>query len=325
MRTSHVGSFPLTYSRENIARVLRDLHSIGLDVPPYPQLTSFIDIYLKPLEDLGIVYSKRGFYFSTPRNLEVSPPRIRVEDAEVAIEVISREKLVFKGLRSPITGVFTLASRLYLDENISKGLQATALAHRDIVEGFFKEFVAGLARYMRSLGYTVIFFDEPSLTLFIGRRVLYGWSEESVIEVLSHVARAAGDAEVGVHVCGQVNPKIIEILARVDKVKYLNFEFYSTPTNIELINREVLEKCDKFIAPGVASTKSVNVESVDEILTLLRKVYEKAGGRIDLISADCGFGGLRGALGNEEQEYKVSIEKLKNIVEAVKIFERRGS
>jgi 5-methyltetrahydropteroyltriglutamate--homocysteine methyltransferase len=322
MRTSHVGSFPLTYSRENIARVLRDLHSIGLDVPPYPQLRSFIDIYLKPLEDLGIVYSRRGFYFSTPRSLEVSPPRIRVEDAELAVEVVSRERLAFKGLRGPITGVFTLASRLYLDEDVSKGLQATALAHRDVVESFFKEFVAGIARYMRSLGYTVIFFDEPSLTLFIGRRVLYGWSEESVIEVLSHVTKAAGDADVGVHVCGQVNPKIIEILARADKVKYLNFEFYSTPTNIELINREVLEKYDKFIAPGVASTKSVNVESIDEILTLLRKVYEKAGGRIDLVSADCGFGGLRGALGNEEQEYRVSIEKLKNIVEAVKIFGR---
>ena len=109
-----------------------------------------------------------------------------------------------------------------------------------------------------------------------------------------------------------------------DKVKYLNFEFYSTPTNIELINREVLEKYDKFIAPGVASTKSVNVESVDEVLTLLRRVHEKAGGGIDFVSADCGFGGLRGILGNEEQKYRVFIEKLRNVVEAVKRFLHRA-
>jgi 5-methyltetrahydropteroyltriglutamate--homocysteine methyltransferase len=318
MRTSHVGSFPLAYSKENIARVLRDLQGIGLDVPTYPQLRSFIDIYLKPLEALGIVYSKRGLYFSTLKHLEVKPPRVRIDDAEEAIEVISREKLVFKALRGPITGVFTLASRVYLSEDISKGLQMTALVNKDIVMGFFREFAGNLVHYISSLGYNIVFMDEPSLTLFIGRRVLYGWTEESVIEVLSSVAKAAEGAEVGIHVCGQLNPKLLEIIARVDKVKYLSFEFFKTPSNLELVSKGLLEQYNKVISPGIVSTSSLRVESVEEALAILTKIYSKTGGRVDLVSGDCGFGGLKGSLGNEEKEYKISIEKLRIVIEAVK-------
>uniref|UniRef100_A0A7C4BC87 Methionine synthase n=1 Tax=Ignisphaera aggregans TaxID=334771 RepID=A0A7C4BC87_9CREN len=320
MRSSHVGSFPLSYSRENIARVLRDLQGIGLDVPTYPQLRSFIDIYLKPLEALGIVYSKRGSYFSTLKHLEVSPPRVRIDDAEIAIGVISREGLAFKALRGPVTGVFTLASRVYLSEDISRGLQATVLANRDITMGFFREFVASLVRYMSSLGYGIVFIDEPSLSLFIGRRVLYGWTEDSVVEVLSSIAKAAEGAEVGIHVCGQLNPKLLDIIARVDRVKYLSFEFFKTPLNLELLNKSLLEQHNKVISPGIVSTSSLRIESIEEALAILTKVYSKAGGRVDLVSGDCGFGGLRGSLGDEEKEYRISIEKLRIVVEAVKRF-----
>jgi len=320
VRSSHVGSFPLPYSIENVARILRSLQEIGLDVPTYPQLRSFIEIYLRPLETLGIVYNKRGLHFSTSKLLEISPPRVGIEDAEVAMEVVSREKLVFRAFRGPVTGVFTLASRVYLSEDISKGLQATALANRDTVEGFFKEFVAELMRYMSSLGYNIVFIDEPSLTFFIGRRILYGWTEESVVEVLSYVAKAAGNAEVGVHICGHLNPKLLDIVMRVDKVKYLSFEFFKTPSNLELLSKSLLEQYNKVVSPGVVAASSTRVESVDEALAVLTKVYSKAGGRVDLVSGDCGFGGLKGSLGDEEKEYRVSIEKLRVVVETVKKF-----
>ena len=320
MRTSHVGSFPLKYSVENVRRVLIDLRRIGLDVPAYPQLRSFIDIYLKPLESLGIVYSKRGAYFSSEKNLEVKPPSIRVEDAETFIDIMSKEKISFSALRGPVTGVFTLASRVYLSEDTSKGLQATALANHSVVENFFKEFVANVARYMSSLGFNIIFFDEPALTFFIGRRILYGWTEDKVIDILSYVAKSAGPSEVGIHVCGSLNPRIIDIITRVDKVKYLSLEFSATPTNINVLDRRVVEERDKFISPGIVSASSPRVESVDEAYATLAKVYEKVGNRIDLVSADCGFGGLRGSLGDEEKEYMVSIEKLKTVIEAVKRF-----
>jgi len=320
MRTSHVGSFPLTFSKENVARVLKDLQRIGLDVPTYPQLRSFIDIYLRPLEAVGMVQSRRGIYFSTSKQLEASPPRIRVEDAEIAMDVVSREKLMFKALRGPVTGAFTLASRVYLSEDISKGLQATALANRDVVENFFKKFVAELVSYMSSLGYAMVFLDEPSLTFFIGRRILYGWSEDGVIEILSYIAKAATGSEIGMHICGHLNPKLLDIVMRVDRVKYLSFEFSATPSNTELLNKKLLEQYGKVISPGIVAASNTRVESIDEAYITLSKVYSKAGGRVDLVSGDCGFGGLRGSLGDEEKEYRISIEKLRTVIEAVKKF-----
>lgn len=317
IRTSHVGSFPLSYTEDNIRRVLRDLHSIGLDVPTYPQLRSFIDIYLKPLEILGIVYSKRGIYFSNARNFDGNPPEISIEDAEKAVKIIRDEGLAFKWLRGPVTGAFTLSSRIYLSEDISKGLQSTVLANKDIVKHFFTSFVGSIANRLSSLGYNIIFFDEPSLTFIVGRRILYGWTEEEIIDVLSKVARSAS-AEVGIHICGQLNPRLIDIVSRVDRIKYLSFEFFASPSNIDLVDKSLLEKYDKIISPGIVAASKPNIESIEEAYTILLKVYEKSGGRIDLVSGDCGFGGLRGSLGDEEKEYRVSIEKLRTVIEAVK-------
>ncbi|MEL9940572.1 MAG: methionine synthase [Ignisphaera sp.] len=323
IRTSHVGSFPLSYSEDNIRRVLRDLKRIGLDVPTYPQLRSFIDIYLKPLESLGIVYSRRGIYFSSKKNFEKAPPEVVIEDAEKTIEIVRSEGLSFKWLRGPVTGAFTLSSRIYLSEDVSKGLQSTVLADKDIVKDFFTIFVGNMVNRLSSLGYNIVFVDEPALTFIVGRRILYGWTEEEIIEVLSKVSKSATTSEVGIHICGHLNPKILEIVSRVDKIKYLSLEFFATPSNIDLIDKSLLDKYDKIVSPGIVAASKPSVESVDEAYTTLLKVYERSGGRVDLVSGDCGFGGLRGSLGDEEKEYAISIDKLKTVVEAVRRLESR--
>jgi len=320
IRTSHVGSFPLSFSVDNVRRVLVDLSRVGLDAPPYPQLRSFIDIYLRPLELLGIVYSRRGVFFSSEKSFEASPPIVAIDDAEKAVEIVRSEGLGFKWLRAPVTGVFTLSSRIYLSEDVSKGLQSTVLARKDIVKGFFKDFVASVAKRLQFVGYNIVFFDEPVLTFFIGRRILFGWLEDEIIDVLSHVAKSASPAEIGIHICGQLNPRILEIVSRVDRIRYLSLEFFATPQNIELINKSMLEKYDKIVSPGIVAASKPRVETVEEAYSVLAKVYEKSGGRVDLVSGDCGFGGLRGSLGDEEKEYQISIEKLKTVVEAVKKF-----
>ena len=61
-RTSHVGSFPLDYAKDLVERILVELHEIGLSVPPYPQMRSFIDIYLEPLAKRGVL-EKRGVFY----------------------------------------------------------------------------------------------------------------------------------------------------------------------------------------------------------------------------------------------------------------------
>ncbi len=322
MRSSHVGSFPLSYSERNIKRVIDDMTKIHLDVPPYPQLRSFIEIYLEPLEIQGVVYrDNRGIFFSREELLELSRIKhFRIDDAEIAIRYIRERGIVSKGVRAPITGAFTLASRIYLSDDTSKGISATALANKDILKTFFVEFIRNVVQYISELGYNIIFLDEPSLSFIIGKkRMLFNYREEDIVEYLDKVSNIK-NSEFGIHICGPIHRKILEVVAQAPKIKYISLEFHDTPANLEVIDRSIIEKHDKIISPGIASAKKIQIEEIDDILKILRKSYEKTGGRIDLVSGDCGFGGFRGMLNNEEKEYEIAIKKLENIVKAIKQF-----
>jgi 5-methyltetrahydropteroyltriglutamate--homocysteine methyltransferase len=321
LRSSHVGSFPLEYNFNNVERILVDLAFLGLDVPPYPQLRGFVDIYLEPLVKSGVVFYERGFFYSSPEKICSWRGVVSVPEAEYAISIVKKRKLEFKGLRAPVTGPFTLASRIYLSKE-SVMLSNTMLTLREIVEEFFKKYVSLFVEYMATLGYSVIFLDEPILGVIIGsRRNLYGYSDIDIVEVLDHVAKQVGNIELGIHVCGRIHRRIFEILAQTTRIKYISLEFHDNPSNIEVIDKSLLEKYDKIISPGIISTKIPKLESEEEAYTLLEKIYNVSSGRVDLISGDCGFGGLRGALGNSEEEYKLALLKLERVIKACKRLE----
>jgi 5-methyltetrahydropteroyltriglutamate--homocysteine methyltransferase len=306
LRSSHIGSFPLEYSLSNVERVITDLASLGLDVPPYPQLRSFIDIYLEPLVKAGVVTSERGLFYSSPKEITSWRGSVSIPEAEYTVEVVKRLKLGFEGLRAPVTGPFTLASRIYMSRG-STTLSNTLLTNHEYVSNFVK--------YMVTLGYTIVFLDEPTLGFIIGaRRNLY-YSDVDIIEVLDYIAKNAG-VELGIHVCGRIHRRVLELLVMVSKVKYISLEFHDSPTNIEVIDRSLLENYDKIISPGIISSKNVRLESEEEAYTLLERIYTVSGGRVDLVSADCGFGGLRGTLGNSEEEYKLALMKLEKVIKA---------
>ena len=318
MNTTHVGSFPLDPAPGVEERILRDLAGIGLDYPPYPQTRSFIDIFLEPLVHAGLLEKHGGRYYGDPEELlNAHPPHIRIPEAEASIRIAGR--MGFKGLRGPVTGAYTLAGEVLVAGG-DGGLRSTMIARRDIVDSFFKEHVAMNASYMAELGYSLVFMDEPMLGVIVGgRRILYGHTEESIAENLSYIAGKAGGAYMrGIHVCGRISGRLFSLLASVDKLNILNFEFKDSPSNISSISREDLEKGDKTLSPGLASSRNPTVESVEEIRGLLRKVSETAGGRVDYASADCGFKALQGAAEDQEEAYRIGLLKLQNIVKAVK-------
>ncbi len=322
IKTSHVGSFPLKHDDSLIPQILKDLHEIGLDVPPYPQMRSFIDIFLEPLAREGLLIRKGDFYFGSPDLLSrETPPKVNIPEASIAVKVIKEQGLNFAGLRGPVTGAFTLASRVYLDKDISKGLKATALARLDLVSDFFAKYVRSCLEYLRSIGYDTLFIDEPILGVIVGRqRVLFGYSPNSISEIVSTIYKGITGVRKGIHVCGTVSRLLLETLAQVTELDIINLEFYGSRPNLRVIDADLFSSNRKMLAPGIASSRTPEVESVDEIHDLLRSIYEKAGGRIDLVSADCGFGGLKGAFDDDLRAYEVGLTKLKNIIRAVKIL-----
>lgn len=323
IRTSHVGSFPLDYDHENVKRIVLDMYKIGIDVPPFPQLRDFVEIYLKPLGEVGYVHSKKGFFFIDINKIDYwSNIGLHIFEAEDMINVVKHQGIKFNNLRAPVTGPFTLASRVYIVDDISKGISATCLAKKELVFNVFGEFVINIVKYIAKLGYGIVFIDEPVFNYIIGRRkILFNYTEDDIITMLEKITMQLPNIEFGIHICGSLNTRIIELIIQISRIRYINIELHDSPLNIDLISREILEKYDKRIAPGIVSAQKSTIESIDEALLLLRNVYNKTGGRIDLVTGDCGFGGLRGMLNDREKEYNIALSKLKVIVEAVKRLE----
>lgn len=241
-----------------------------------------------------------------------------IPEALATIDIIKKHGISLRWLRAPVTGPFTLASRVYIDSGVGKGLMATCIARKELVLDIFSELVSNTIGYLSDLGYNVIFIDEPVFNYIIGKRILFNYSEDEIVGTIERIITPyISKVEFGIHVCGRLNPRIIELLLRVQGVKYISIELHDTPSNIDLISKEVLEKNEKYLAPGIVSSQKPVVESVDEAIGILKLVYEKVGDRIDMVSGDCGFGGLKGTLGNREKEYEVAISKLGVVVEAV--------
>jgi len=318
MRVSHVGSFPLDYSRDNVYRAMSDLWRIGVDAPPYPQLRSFIDIYLEPLVREGIVWREDGFYYvKLDRVEDVAGIKPCVPEAVDALEAIRELGLGFKWLRAPVTGVFTLASRLYVEKDVSRGFYATLLTRKEIVEDILTRYIRSFVDYMVSLGYNIVFIDEPVLGVLVGRkRIALGYTEDYIVDVMEKVLRGLS-VERGVHVCGRVSDKLFQLLLSIESINVVNLEFHDTPGNLEVLDKRMLEKYDKLIAPGIVSARKPVIEDPREIKDLLNKIIDKTGGRIDLVSGDCGFAGLKNALTDPLQSYYIAIKKLETIVNIV--------
>jgi len=314
--SSHVGSLPLEYSTENFERAFRDLAAAGLDVPPVPQLRDFISMYLQPLADAGLV-EVSGAIFRTKREDIEDAVKVRPKLPELEISLGLARELGVKRLRVPITGTFTLASRIYVGDP-SRGMRSTALADRELVTDVLAGYVANAVRAATELPGVVIVIDEPVLGTVVGGRVtLFGYREEDVLEAYARELKLAAGLPRGTHVCGQVNERLVSLLAESESLDFLNHEFHDTPANLSIPWRRILERSDKFLSPGVFSTKKAEVESFEEMLDLASRILETVGHeRVNLFSGDCGFGGLKGV----PNAYEVALTKLRKLARAVSIL-----
>ncbi len=312
---THVGSFPLEHSRANLERVISDLARVGLDYVGYPQLRDFVGMYLEPLVSCGALRpAAAGFALLDRRALldacgERPPP---VEEA-VALREAADRGVVRGRLKASVTGPFTLASQIYLGGQPS--LSASALRDRGVVEAL-AELVRGYLRGLEELRYDVVVLDEPVLSVIVGRRVLFGYAGEDLVDVLSAAVDGAKFEHVGVHVCGRLSPLLARTLLSLE-VDVLDHEHKDIPENLGTYSREDLESHGKFLSLGVVSSKSPRVESVAEVREAIAEGLRLFGDRLLFVKPDCGFRGLR-VPGREEEMYSAALEKLRRLVAALR-------
>ena len=313
--SSHVGSFPLPFNQQNVARALHDMMQIGVTYPPYPQLRDFVSTFMHSLVKKGILQPVSGAFivkdlraFEELHKLEVSPP----EEAVQSIRQASGYPL-----RAPLTGPVTIASEMYLSSDLSQ--KSWLLARKDLVLGPLAEYLAKYAESFAKLGYHFLVVDEPSLVVILGKRIsMYGYKQDEIAEAINKVLKRASTSLKGVHICGILPPQLKDILFSLDEVEIYDHETFDTPKNLDFYTRRELEEHDKYLAIGVVSSKTPKVEDFKEALKFAEKAVERFGDRVVMVKPDCGFFGLKWVYGSKgemvidvEAGYSAALSKLR--------------
>lgn len=152
------------------------------------------------------------------------------------------------------------------------------------------------AKYLEKAGAAMIQFDEPFLST--------GMANIKTAYQAIKIAQEGLKVPLAMHVCGDVSQVLGELLKF--PVDIIDCEFAGIEKNLEILQNMDLK--GKKIGFGCVDTKTEQVESPEEIRTLLEKGVEIIGAENMIVDPDCGMRML---------PEEVAYQKLKNMTEAV--------
>ena len=328
--SSYVGSFPLSYSEDNVKRIMRDVTEIPIDFPCYPQLEDFIEQFLHPFEKERVLEKHEGRYVLldeegfVDRIAHITKDELYkgpLKAAKIAIDFI-KVKIGYKrlrGLRACVTGPITLASQIFIGEPKK---HKTLLLESSLIEEL-AAYTSELILSLTDLGYDLIFIDEPILGVIVGERGTLYLDEDTILDIIDPLSRMIKPKIPGIHVCGKVSRRLVTLLAQ-SSFEILDFEFAGTPINYRSINKTIIEDYDKQLGVGVVKPRTPEIDSLKEIKHNMEKALQIYGvENIAFFKPDCGFRGLRTILKSEEEAYRIALGKLKNLRKALDEIRRK--
>lgn len=333
--TTVVGSFPRENTDANMNKAFQDQIDAGIDYPCYPQLVSMIDQFLGPLAEIpdsGLV--KKGDKYWLESELKVPEEPVATEYGQFVLDFLERNpdaKSKIKGWKACLTGPFTLAGEIMVpkemigDTRVMVYQEPRAIMNGNLVAQLAK-LMAKIANAYNDMGADIISMDEPTLGLIVGRRRAFFHKDDEIIATLNEAIRPITGAS-SVHVCGNVSPKLREILLSTN-VTILDHEF-ANGNNEGLFNRNMFERTDKSLAYGVLKTNvqekeggtlETYVEDTSTIKKRMEAAIDSIGKENLIFKPDCGFGGLLAVFG-EKFASEIVKEKLTRLTKTMQELE----
>jgi 5-methyltetrahydropteroyltriglutamate--homocysteine methyltransferase len=334
LSTTVVGSFPLQNTQINMERAIEDQINIGIDFPCYPQLVSMISQFLTPLSQLIPELEQKDGKFILTDDFKIPDKPIALEYGEFMLNYLQNHPHSYdliSGTKACLTGPFTLASEITLQGTLSEGLKSMLFREpKAIMVGWIVEKLAkimkDIGKAYNNMGFNIISMDEPILGLIVGKKVMFH-SRDFVIETLNTAISEITDVS-SIHVCGQLNPNLRDILLETE-VNILDHEFQSNTSNYDIFKKAHFEQADKYLGFGAVETKikpkkdgtlSDYVESITTIEKTIQKAVNLVGKENLIIKPDCGFQPLRDSF-EEDFAYEIVTRKLNNMILALKSYE----
>lgn len=291
IKTSVIGSYPINFDTMNhiqgyfnqeivtwdkyIKSAIKDMIDAGIDIISDGQTKDpFVNIFTRKLK--GCRIRDRTEIIG---KVEYGGP-ITIDDQKFVKGLIPKNKQ----LVGIITGPYTLAN------------SCIDLFYNDQKELTF-DFAFALKQEGQLLQkhVDIISIDEPFFSMGIPE---YG-------KELINIIKKGLSCPIRLHVCGNVTKVIPELLAM--PVDILSHEFKASPKLFDAFKQYNVTK--NICLGSVRSDKS-NIESVDEIVTHIKKGIDIFGERIAQLAPDCG---------QKMLPRNVAFQKLKNLVKAGEI------
>ncbi|TGC07240.1 methionine synthase [Methanolobus halotolerans] len=298
------GKFAEKKSDKDLFRIVNDAFmkkvEAGVEVPTYPQYQDMNEQFLSVIRD--------------PERTE-EPFKVRIADARIieleAIRPVAKAYREEKGEKLNVRVCVTGPLELYLKDFGGTEYVDILNVLAESVNRFVKNSLSNAGDF----NIRTVSIDEPSIG--INPQVMF--SDNDLIKAMdtaSSSAKKAGcDVEVHLH-----SPLHYKLACQADNIGVIGVESAATPSYLDLIDVEELEKSDSFLRVGIARTDIFNLVSVlnekydtnvwkdqahmEEIVTrmetpeLIKKRLEKAysmfGERIKYAGPDCGLGSWPG-------------------------------
>ncbi len=339
MDSTVVGSFPLENTPANFERAFLDQVHAGITVPCYPQLVDMNHQILDPLSRLvdGLHLAGKEFHYSKEVDSFKLPDAIvATEYGKNILSILEKHpecKERIHGLKACLTGPFTLCSNIILDDDAVKKkykpllfLEARGHLVPEVLERM-ADYIANITKAYKQMGFKIVSIDDPFLSQLVGRKKILFHSREFVLDIINRAAKNIHDVG-SLHVCGVLSPMLRDLLLATS-LRYLDHEFRTAPSNMDLFDKQQLAAHGKVLAFGALQSNPVPmegkpvdsyIERVEEVAGQLKIAKEKFGENNMIVKPDCGFGGmvafdrLQAGLGQQ-----IVIKKLENMTAAIRV------
>jgi len=280
MRTTVIGSYPLRYSElgpDAVRQAVQEQISAGIQLVTDGQTRGdMILVYAGALKGTEVKAEKgsaggEGKLHITGK-VEPGDASIFVEDFLEARKVAGNRAEV----KACITGPATLVFSSILETKHYKGYRDRVL-YMDAAAALLS-----VAKALEKAGATQFQLDEPFFSVGVPMDI----AQEAVESIASGLK-----GEMALHVCGDVS-KVFDRLLTFKGIRLLSHGFAGTPSNLERVSREKLEKAGKLLGFGCVDTASERVESDTEVMDLVKKGISKLGADNMVVHPDCGLRAL---------------------------------